>query len=736
MESLAAVRAEKAALLERLVRAQESVASAQQALDAAKQQASAAALAQPPPPLSSSEAAELRAGSTADFTPEPAPLPPTYTVRLQPSALSAPPLGSIEVSFAVALQDASSRPSDSDFLALYRGAAGPATPEAAHSEHVALEYLDGALQGVQRLVLPSTPPPCTYSLCYIAATGEQLCVVPIECALAAATPVAAAPKKAKAARPAQQQQQQLLLAPFLMETQPRISTFQLTVPFPEHLRSSTAAPAPGSTDSSSSTLQYLPKDWLPGVHVEGDQGDPAGGSLPCTLFLGLQLPRFQGRPAYAPAAAPSAEEQQQQQQQQDVYALRLPLSRRVESSKVLLTVQQDHVSLRLPMYYSGSAVPDKPPSLVSLEEMASLRANAAQAACRFCAAPLLQLPPSLTPARQRLRVVKLPSEHWLEWTDFWVCHDAEDNALLPKDGVGDHCGIQGTLLVGECTLQVHLGDTAPGALLVAGGGGVQQQSHQVRALECARCRCALGTVTLPQAAAAEQQQQQVVGAGGAGLVELVGAAGLYVPEHPWPRSLTSSLHPTVKLHKDALLVPSAALAAPPPSPSPALAVRPPSHPNALFTYTLTSRLACSMLAAASALRHYNFAVIAGEGGSTELLCHITLLNWNTSLRVGLASGSSSSSSRVRERWVHSGDLPCLKLRYKLDSVLAGSPSAGGSGGGVVEPEVLSVTHEEARELVAVLLESTSFLPPSQRHMDGASIGFLPFMAAPLRLLTH
>jgi hypothetical protein len=83
-------------------------------------------------------------------------------------------------------------------------------------------------------------------------------------------------------------------------------------------------------------------------------------------------------------------------------------------------------------------------------------------------------------------------------------------------------------------------------------------------------------------------------------------------------------------------------------------------------------------------------------------------------------------------------LPCLKVRYRYDG--AGFEEGGGGGGGGAlhspEPEALMVTQEEARELVAVLTESTGFLPPTQRALDGAFIGFLPFLASPVRVFNN
>jgi hypothetical protein len=790
---LRAIREEKEALLLRVQAARAAVLLAEGEVESAKLRAAEASAAGPPKPLPG-------APSSTEEAPGPSssPAPPSeasrYTASLSiPRAPALLARGAIDVEFSVSVESGAG-PGESDYLALYRGSQGPPTPQHAQEEHVSLEYTDGALQGRKRLTLPSSlPAGQEFSVCYCSAAGEVLCCKPLE-SQAAVAGASGARKQPKAApsppRP--------LLAPFLLESQPRISTIQLTVPLPAHVRAA-AASGSGGPGTANEDLNVLPKDWMPGLRVEGDhtQGT-AGGMAPSAVFLAMQLPRCKGVPAYAvgsdgaAAASPAANSGGV-----DVYALRVPLAQRVESQKVVTRVYADHVAVRLPMFYAGSAVPDKPPSLISLEELASLRENGWRTSCRFCGLPILLASSSSSSsgAAAAARVVKLPSEHWMEWTDFWVCHDAEDNCLLPVDGVGDSSGIRGTLLVGETTLQPHILDTFPGALTVgfpskaaralvegavAGAGGAREECRTletvVAALQCARCKLTVGSVTLPLASLACGKGGDGGGDGGGCCpsplqptttsslggceVFLLGApqgAPSAAPSPPTlhlfpsparagsgplqdcclPRSLTTALHPTVKLHKDALCTPTAR------SLPPLLPGRPPRQENALLSYTLTSRLACSMLAAATALRHYTFDILVADGcteqpqAAVELLLRVALVNWNTSLRVGLAGGVPHSEG-LRERWVHAGDLPCLKVRYRYDG--AGFEEGGGGGGGGAlhspEPEALMVTQEEARELVAVLTESTGFLPPTQRALDGAFIGFLPFLASPVRVFNN
>jgi hypothetical protein len=63
-----------------------------------------------------------------------------------------------------------------------------------------------------------------------------------------------------------------------------------------------------------------------------------------------------------------------------------------------------------------------------------------------------------------LRAHLLPSAHWLEWSDFWLCHEAERNVLLPRDAESELGALRGALLLGEAHAQAHPGDVAPAAL--------------------------------------------------------------------------------------------------------------------------------------------------------------------------------------------------------------------------------------------------------------------------------
>jgi hypothetical protein len=535
--------------------------------------------------------------------------------------------------------------------------------------------------------------------------------------------------------------------PFLLETQPRISVLQLYVPLPVSARGA------------------LPPQWTPRVLIEGD-GD---GKSPA-LLVAFTLPH---PAAYVGCGGEDA----------PVLALHLPLVRRVETGKAALRVAEDHVSLRLPFFYTGSVLPERPPSLVTVEELSALRQHGWELACRFCGAPLLQrgaaggaaegggAPPPAGSLRAPPRVLQLPSEHWLEWAELWMCHEGQENALLPRDGEGEHCALLGALLVGEAHLQPHVGDLAPGALLLrsvgvsagagAGARGAAAPPAPAALLaECARCGAAVGRLTAPlgavEAAALSRAGCALLpppGAPRAGararaaqppaILPLLSAAAL----EALPHALNAGAHPQLRLFKDALWLPHSS-----PAPRPeafawaagdGAGARGHGGGGALHLYSLCTRVAVPMLTTAQEMCRYRF-LLSGAAGSDEdtpTLVLATLLNWNTSIRASaacaegaVATNGGGGGGGALKPWEYFGDLPCLKLRF----VVLGCGGGGGGGGGGAEPphehapEVLEMAHTELMEVLAVLRETSQLLPPSVRVMDGCEVGFLPFVSAPLK----
>jgi hypothetical protein len=711
-----------------------------------------------------------------------------YAASLEVAVGAAPvPRGRVGVRFSV-VPAGGGAPGESDFVALYAGAP-PATPAEAHERHLTgVEFTDGAREGERALRLPSYAG--AFCVCYVSACGQVLASsAPFEVGRGGgggggggggvAPPPPAAPAPAEPPPPAAPAPAEppppaplpteppppppteplpppppppppapapaaarlLVRPPFLLETQPRISVLQLYVPLPASARG------------------LLPAQWAPRVLIEGD-GD---GKEPA-LLLAFSLPAGGG---YAGGAGGEGV----------LFALQLPLVRRVEAAKAALRVAADHVSLRLPFFYAGSALPERPPSLVSVEELSALRQRGWALACRLCGAPLLRGGGAEGAeggrgggaSRAPPRVLQLPSEHWLEWAELWMCHEGQENVLLPRDGEGEHCGVRGVLLVGEAHLQAHAADVMPGALLLrraasaaaaaaaaaAGGAGAPPASQL--SVECARCGAALGRLSAPLSGAAAAA---LGSGGGAALLLSAPAAGAPAAGAPadfpalLPAAALAALpdalmagaaHPHLRLFKDALWLPQS-------SPSP----RPSAHAwaagggargsgggGALHPYTLCTRVAVPMLAAAQTMCRYRFLLV-GEGAGGGPLLLATLINWNTSIRAAAECGEGGGGGEgagaeggAQKPWGLLGDLPCLKLRYEVLASGGGGGGGGGASGAAPpppegDPELLELAPAELAEVLAVLRETSLLLPPSARCLEGGEVGFLPFVAAPLK----
>jgi hypothetical protein len=669
-----------------------------------------------------------------------------YTASLA-LAIGAPPAprGRLSVHFTVALDELGGSgggvPENSDFLGLYSGAP-PATPTAAHEQHLSVEFTDGALEGSHEISLPSYGG--TFCVCYVSACGAVLASsAPFEVAAGAASAAAQAqssppPAPAASAAPPLAAvpsfpatiEPTILRPPFLLETQPRISVLQLYVPLPAAARGA------------------LPAQWAPRVLIEGD-GDGKTPALLVAFKLPAPITYGAGGTGGGGGEGP-------------LYALQLPTVRRVETEKAQLRVAEDHISLRLPFFYTGSALPERPPSLVTVEELSALRQCGWALACRVCGAPLLGGGGLGAPPRAPPRVLQLPSEHWLEWAELWMCHEGQENVLLPRDGEGEHCGLRGALLLGEAHLQPHAADVRAGALLVrplvAGGGGAPPPPPPAEstaaplhtlAAECARCGAALGRLATPlgeKACAALARH---------GAVLLTAPVAPHAPPLPpllpasalsqLPDALMAGAHPQLRLFKDALWLPFSSPAPRPEahlwSATAASCARGRGGGGALHAYSLCTRIAVPMLATAQAMCRYRFLLASGGTGGVGAAAaagqptalFLTLLNWNTSIRAAaVVEGAAGSGSGAPPRpWGLPGDLPCLKVRFEV----LGSGAGGGEARSEGAPEVLELAHAELQEVLSVLRETSQLLPPSARTLEGSEVGFLPFVAAPLKRIS-
>jgi hypothetical protein len=567
--------------------------------------------------------------------------------------------------------------------------------------------------------------------------------------------------------------------PFLLEKHVRISTYQLTIPLPKYVRSS-APSAPGEPAAAAAVV-VLPDKWRPGVSIEGDTALNATAGPP-TVEVVFELPRL-GRPmqdgaagaavttpapassaydatAAEAAAAASLSPSALAALPRDLFRIRLRLAHRIEAAKSTLRVESDHVILRLPLYYGGSALSDRPPSLITAGETLSLRRQGRRLACRECggilvrtaaeavglevegggkagrgggggAAPSSSSPPpspSPSPSPTAMRAYVLPSEYWLEWSDYWMCHEGQANIFIPDKDFG---ALRGTFLMGETHLQVHPLDVRPEAILIrpdraelaamrstsrvhggpgaggSGGGGGGLSSSPAPStpaaptfddavpclLTCARCTAPLGSarfVVPPEAGDVEGGITLLPTTGSSGLPSLArDEAGLGLDD-----KLSPEADPVLRLFKDRLSVPTDAGREPVvggvAAGTAALLVVPAPRTNALSRYGVCARLATDLLSAATARSHFQFLVLAtdadaaegeeGEAGSltpaqrlySRVRLLITVVNWNSSVR-----GSTTHVQEVEEEAVGGGGGGGGKGAAGARAGAGAGPGAGG-----------------------------------------------------------
>ena len=344
---LSSIRALKAEAQSRLMKAQEAVRLAREAVVEAENDSKRRASAAPPPPPQNlaNEGWEDKLEEISSPDPLPSSMrgetrSVTYDVALSLSAAVIPPRSKLEVDFKITLQRSSlgdiasasvmHAPEENDFIGLYLSGRGRGTA-ASHEEHSYIQFTDGALCGRVTLTLPSGPKG-PYDVCYMTSDGLELARVGLICCEKEEVKTEREDLKMHTER-GDVAASALSLPPpssrpalsYLLETQPHISVYQLSVLFP---------PMPHS----------LPADWAPQIFVEGDGGSQVTACHALLLHFELPLPDIQ------------------------IVVLRIPLSRRVEREKIVWRVYPDFLSVRLPMYYTGSVITERP-SPVSLEEM-------------------------------------------------------------------------------------------------------------------------------------------------------------------------------------------------------------------------------------------------------------------------------------------------------------------------------------------------------------------------------
>ena len=452
--------------------------------------------------------------------------------------------------------------------------------------------------------------------------------------------------------------------PFLLERQSRISVYTLLIPLPPGiavpptnplLRAESIALLADLQDGASASLApglrrgspsiVLPERWRPGATVvDAPRG---GGSL---VEVEFELPSIALSVRYASRKRKEASERDSRV----AFRLQLDVADRLDIAKARMTLGVDHIALRLPLYYAGSALPSRPSSVVTVDEVTAVRQAGGALRCRACKAHLTRVGAAIAsggaPATPLLAYV-LPSEYWLEWSDFWLCHGDERTTLIPEAEYG---AVRGAVLIGETVMQLHPDDVdwtqmravtslaALNSAPVAYHSGTKSRtdandltlSSITDAMNCASDAAAepvvVGVVHAPQlCSVACKNCGFVLGT----TIGAINARGIPIPpKDGWRDRLAPDAEPVVRLYKDALLIakPEETVIADQRASQDQLQQR----SNALAIYTPAARVAVMLLSTVLAHQQYRFAITRGVevSASNSSVLHLVVINWDTSVR--------------------------------------------------------------------------------------------------------
>lgn len=596
---------------------------------------------------------------------------------------------------------------------------------------------------------------------------DDVSVNPEEAELSAAA-ASAAPSALEDAKHPSLIPELLLRPPYFLEKHAQISVYQLHIPLPSHLRLPATAGA-GAVPRPSPGVATLPPAWRPGVAIDSR----SDGVLPATEFEGqtrvevaFELPRLcqaratagtkrggaEATPSAAEAAvdstggAPSPTRQSPRQavdaSARDVFQLQLHLPLRIERAKCSMQLHADCISLRLPLYYGGAAVPDRPASLITSDELLALRYHGRTLGCRCCGSVIMQPQLRHLACEAGMRAFVLPSEHWLEWSDFWLCHGEQANIFIPDTDFGAE---RGTVLIGETHVQLHPGDLRPAAVTVRApaqavaaakaslppgsrdsgvaasvgdisGGELRTPRLFQCDVECSRCCAPLGVVSCCVPAPAAEIEgggfrlcsslQSTAAA--PGNVPATSASDSDCAGDGWRDKLSVEADPVLRLYKDRLQL-AVAMNAPPSTQraaradTPAAGVgrvhAPPAlrSVNVFARYSACSRLATQLLSEASTHQQYRFLLGPKDSGADihggQVRARLVLMNWNTSIRAGRAAAVTRDDGVHGCDGGHHQPLPA-SCAYSADE----------------HADVRSTSAREANDALASVLSSRTDVP--------------------------
>lgn len=299
------------------------------------------------------------------------------------------------------------------------------------------------------------------------------------------------------------------------------------------------------------------------------------------------------------------------------------------------------------------------------------------------------------------KVQLLPSQFWVDFSDYWVCHPDEKH-VVPIEGALK--ARAGRCLVGEAHYLVHTSNVCAGALRHQGDAHNDDSTDSTTPLAGIR---------------------------------------LYCRRCEAPTGETAS-HGGVQLYKDRVIAAAAA------SDSTAT--------NALAKYTLGTRVAVNLVAKAEADGQYRFLVCAGDSGRAGTTrcprLQLTLVNWDLSLFGN--HRAAGSCARAGTRWpvvkvlwkdkasgesmdawakqfgAHRVVLPdeeCWQVTLHHPQPSPRQCYASNGHVGLISLTCTVVLASRPPQLQASLARSHALLPPSCGRIDGSRVAFL-FVTGP------
>ncbi|CAG8510274.1 44565_t:CDS:2 [Gigaspora margarita] len=361
----------------------------------------------------------------------------------------------------------------------------------------------------------------------------------------------------------------------------------------------------------------------------------------------------------------------------------LNLSQTIETDdKPIITTSQDSLDIRLKL---RSYVRKKPAKQLSAKDIlppfsASELTKLKNIQCGYCKIPLLK-------TDTFSKIMDMPSEHWAELIECWMCHQEDyPQARMNDIIVREHIG-----LVGNTYLLIHPKDVKNDALEIgerlAQVDWTKGLSKKWRPLNCNRCLCPIG----------EGLYQKMEGENDASELSLL----------------------AIKFHKHAIFIELE------------------SDTNELITqrYPFSAFIIADLFEAAKAHATYRF-IIEGQN-SNQSYALIWLFGWDTKVITNALQGESQCYNKFSPNVAQF----CVAIKSDLKPYnvvrllyIDCTPTNNDKSSSLLEQwqkdktvEHLVYHNDICLQILLMLKISTSCLPFSKRTMNGFSVGFIDIL---------